>query len=55
MFVGCGVLVGVVVQGVLGQWVAVRDAQVVGRAWPATGEGDGVEASLDGEGRAEDT
>lgn len=52
MFVGSGVLVGVVVQGVRRQRVGVRP-QVVGRAGSATCERDGVEAPRDRKGRTE--
>lgn len=53
MFVGGGVLVRVVVQCVRGQRVGIRP-KVVRRARSAAGERDGVEASWDGQGRAED-
>lgn len=53
MFIGGGVLVRMVVQGVRGQRVGFRP-KVVRRAGSAAGEGDGVEASRDGQGWAED-
>lgn len=53
MFIGGGVLVRVVVQGVWGQGVSFW-AQVVRRAGPAAGEWDRVESSWDGQGGTED-
>lgn len=53
MFVGGGVLIRVVVQGIRRQAVGVR-AEVVGGARSAAREGDAVEASWDGQGGAED-
>lgn len=52
MFIGGGVLVGVVVQGVRGQGVRFW-TKVVRRAGPAAGEWDRVEASWDGQGGTE--
>lgn len=52
MFIGGGVLVGVVVQGVRGQGVRFW-TKVVRRAGPAAGEWDRVEASGDGQGGTE--
>lgn len=52
VFVGAGVLVGVVVQGVGGQRVGLGP-QVVGRAGPPAAQRHGVEAPRDGQGGAE--
>lgn len=54
VFVGGGVLVRVVMQGVWGERVSIR-AEVVGRARTPTGEGDAVESSRDRESGAENT
>lgn len=53
VFVGGGVLVGVVVQGVRGDGVGLG-SEVVGRAGAPTAERHGVEASRHGEGGAQD-
>lgn len=52
VFVGAGVLVGVVVQGVGGQRVGLGP-QVVGRAGPPAAQRHGMEAPRDGQGGAE--
>lgn len=52
VFVGAGVLVGVVVQGVRGQRVGLGP-QVVGRTGPPAAQRHGVEAPRDGQRRAE--